>query len=188
MVEDLLWLRRYNLLCPRSWRKEGECNIKLYNDTWFNKSPKTFASPFKHDYTILKFPQDLWTPFITLSELHTETHIYPPQPLIERIDTNIYSPPTPVSLHKSLLTSDGLLLIQYTPEDTFKSYWYLVKVYVDEIEKLNKESRTTGDYYVTLLSRHPLDNNLCHVNAKWWQLWYEYTMHKKYVMYIQLNH
>ena len=35
---------------------------------------------------------------------------------------------------------------------------------------------TTGDYHVTCLSRHPLDNYLCDDNARWWPLWYEYIL------------
>ena len=35
---------------------------------------------------------------------------------------------------------------------------------------------TTGDYHVTCLSRHPLDNYLCDGNARWWPLQYEYIL------------
>ena len=64
-------------------------NIELYNEKLFNKSPKFFAPLFKHDRATLKFPQELRNYFTTLSELHAETHNFPSQSLIERVDTNV---------------------------------------------------------------------------------------------------
>ena len=103
----------------------------MYKEKGFNKPPKTFTPPFKHDHATLKFPQELQNLFTTLFELHAEIHPSPPQHLL-RVETNIYSPPTPSSLYKSLLTSEGLFFIQYTLEDTFKSCWYLVKINYDK--------------------------------------------------------
>ena len=79
-------------------------NIELYNKRLFIKQPKTFTPPFRHDHTTLKlFPQELRTPFTTLSKIHAETYTSPPQPLIERIDTNYCSPPTLTSLQNHFL-------------------------------------------------------------------------------------
>ena len=75
----------------------------MYKEKGFNKPPKTFTPPFKHDHATLKFPQELQNLFTTLFELHAEIHPSPPQHLL-RVETNIYSPPTPSSLYKSLLT------------------------------------------------------------------------------------
>ena len=40
------------------------------------------------------------------------------------------------------------------------------------------DSKRTGDYHVTFLSRHPNDNNICDDNARWWPLWHEYEHDK----------
>ena len=82
-------------------------------------------------------------------------------------------------LYKSLLTSDGLFFIQYAPRDIFKSCWYLVKINNDETKIWNMEARTTDDYHVTFLSRHPSNNHLCDDNERWWPLRYAYVMVKK---------
>ena len=40
-----------------------------------------------------------------------------PQPLLEKVDVEDYFPLTLAALHKSLLNSNGLFFIHYTPED-----------------------------------------------------------------------
>ena len=81
-----------------------------------------------------------------------------------------------LKLHNSLTDSDGLFFIQYFPENTIKSCWFLVQINHIETEIFNMDSKRTGDYHVTFLSRHPNDNNLCDDNARWWPLWYKYKM------------
>ena len=61
--------------------------------------------------------------------MHADTNTIPPLPLIEKSDTDIHSPPSPLDLSKSLSTSDGLFFIRYTPEDTFKQRWFHVQVH-----------------------------------------------------------
>lgn len=39
---------------------------------------------------------------------------------------------------------------------------------------MNLDSKHTGDYYVTFISRHPDDSHLCNQTARWWPLWHEY--------------
>ena len=39
-------------------------------------------------------------------------------------------------------------------------------------------SRTTGNYHVTFVSRHTSDNHLCDDTSYWWPLWYEYVIDK----------
>ena len=65
-------------------------------------------------------------------------------------------------------------LIYYIPKDTFKSCWFLIQNNHNETKVLKMEQRTTGDYHVTFLSRHPSDNHLCDDNKRWRYLWYEY--------------
>ena len=81
---------------------------------------QTFSPQFKHDHATLSFPPAITTPFPSLSNLHHETNTSPPLPLLEQVGDDDRSPPTLAALHKSLLHSDGLFFIQYTPEDTLK--------------------------------------------------------------------
>ena len=96
-------------------------NIELYNEKWFGAPPNTISQPFKHDHFTLSFPSIVPTPFRNLSVLHEETNTSPPVPFIENIDTDDCSPPTPTALSHSLLNSDGIFFIRYTPEGTLKS-------------------------------------------------------------------
>ena len=83
----------------------------------------TFSPPFKHDHATLSFLPAIQTFFSSLSNLHHETNNSPPLPLLENVNDDNRSPPTPATLYKSLLHSGGLFLIQYTPEDTLKPCW-----------------------------------------------------------------
>ena len=139
---------------------------------------QTISPPFKHDYATLFFPSTVPTPFSNLSNLHVKTNTSPPEPLIEYVDTNGCSPPTPAILSHSLLNSDGLFFIRYTPEGTLKSRWFLVQINHEETQVLNMNPRKTGDYYVTFLSRHTSDLHLCDDNSRWWPIWYEYVLDK----------
>ena len=109
-------------------------------------------------------------PLPSLSNLHHETNTYPPLPLLENVDDDDCFPLTPTALHKSLLSSDGLFFIQYTPEDTLKPRWFLVQINMEGTCKLDMEPQTTRDYHVTFLSRHPSDNYLCDDTSRWWPL------------------
>ena len=44
-----------------------------------------------------------------------------------------------------MLRSDGLFFIQYTPEDTLKSRWFVVQINHDETLVLNIKLKTTSD-------------------------------------------
>ena len=99
-------------------------NIELYDDKWFGLPPKTISSQFEHDNATLSFPSVVPTQFSNVSELHEETNTSPLELFIERVDIDDCSPSTPVVLHHSLLTSDGLFFIRYTPEGTLKSRWF----------------------------------------------------------------
>ena len=95
-------------------------NMELYDDTWFDKPPRTSQPFFDDNHPTLAFPDDTLSPFTYVSDLHTNTNTIPPSPVIDTSDTNIISPTSPLVLSKSLSTSDGLFFIRYTPEDTFK--------------------------------------------------------------------
>ena len=114
------------------------------------------------------FPDPQLTPFTSLSDVHTETNIIPPSPLIEKSDTSILSPLTPIVISKSLSTSDGFFFIRCTSEDTFKQRWFLVQVNHVETVILNIHRDTTGDYHVTFLARHSDDKRLCDNKERLW--------------------
>ena len=40
------------------------------------------------------------------------------------------------------------------------------------------DSKRTGDYHVTFISRHLNDNDPCDEKARWWSLWHEYRNDK----------
>ena len=142
-------------------------NIELYNDTWFDKPPRTSQPLFDYTHPTLALQDDTPSPFISVSDLHANTNTIPPSPVIDTSDTTILSPPSPLVLSKSLSTSDGLFFIRYTPEDTFKQRWFLVQVNHVETSILNMDPATTGDYHVTFLARHPDDKHLCDDRARW---------------------
>ena len=95
-------------------------NIDLYNETWFDKPPRTSEQLFDYNHPTFAFPEPQLIPFTSLSDLHAETESIYPSPLIEKSDTDILSPSFPFVLSKSLSTSDGLFFIHYNLEDTFK--------------------------------------------------------------------
>ena len=103
-------------------------NIEVYNDNWFDELLRTSQPLFDYYHPTLAFPDDQLTPFNSLSDLHTDTNTIPPSPLIDKSDTDILSPPSPLVLSKALSSSDGLFSIRYTPENTFKQRWFLVQV------------------------------------------------------------
>ena len=117
-------------------------------------------------------------PFPDIFELHEETNIASPEPLIESVDIDDCYPPTPVALYHSLLTSDSLFFIRYTLEGTLKSRWFLVQINHDETNEFNMNPQTTEDYHVTLLSRYTSDNHLCDDNFRLWSLWYKNVLDK----------
>ena len=135
-------------------------NIELYNETWFGKLPRTSQPLFDYNHPTLTFPEPQLTHFISLSDLNAETKTISPSPLIEKSDTDIISPPSPIVLSKSLLISDGLFFIRCTPKDTFKQRWFLVKMNHEERATLKMQPEATSDYQVTFLARHPADRNL----------------------------
>ena len=90
-------------------------NIELYNEKWFGAPPNTISQPFKHDHFTLSFPSIVPTPFRNLSVLHEETNTSPPAPLIENVDTDDCSPPTPAALsHSAPQLGWSILYLVYT--------------------------------------------------------------------------
>ena len=40
------------------------------------------------------------------------------------------------------------------------------------------DSKNTGDYHVTFISRYPKGNDLCDDKDRWWPLWHKYKNYK----------
>ena len=72
--------------------------------------------------------------FSNLSDLHKEINTSPPEPLIESVYIDDYSPPASAALSHSLLNSDGIFFIRYTSEGTHKSRWFLVQLNHEETQ------------------------------------------------------
>ena len=45
-----------------------------------------------------------------------------------------------------------------------------------ETHILKMDILRTGDYHVTFLSRHPVNNHICDDKARWWTEWREYYL------------
>ena len=58
-------------------------NIDLYNETWFDKPPRTSEQLFDYNHPTLAFPEPQLIPFTSLSDLHAKTESIYPSPLIE---------------------------------------------------------------------------------------------------------
>jgi len=127
---------------------------------------------YAHD--TLKFPDEYFPPFPSVSKLHKEIDTCPPKPLIEPDDYSLSSPFSLLTLHRLLSNSDCLFFIRYILQNAFKPYWFIVQINHAKTTLLNLDSQNTGDYHVTFISRHPDDSNLCDDTARWWPLWHKY--------------
>ena len=141
----------------------------------------TKDSSFTYTHDTLKFPEKSLLSFPSMLELHDETNTCSPNLLLATDDYSLPSPPSPLTLHNFLTDSDCLFFIQYLPENAVKSCWFLIQINHIETELLNMDSKSTGDYHVTFISRHPNDNDLCDETVRWWPLWYEYKNDKNNV-------
>ena len=71
-------------------------NIELYNDTWIDKPPRISQPLFDYNHLTLAFPDDQLTPFTSLSDFHAGTNTIPSSPFIDKSDTDILSPHSPL--------------------------------------------------------------------------------------------
>ena len=101
-------------------------NIELYSETLFSKPPAISCQPFLHNHNTLSFPSDAPSHFPILVSFHKDTNTSPSTPLLDDGINIDISPPSSFSLYESILRSNGLFFIQYTPENTLKSLWVLV--------------------------------------------------------------
>ena len=95
-------------------------NIDLYNETWFDKPPRTSEQLFDYNHPTLAFPEPQLTLFTSLSNFYAETENIYPSPLIEKYGTDIFSSSSPFVLSKPLSISNSIFFIRYISEDTFK--------------------------------------------------------------------
>ena len=135
-------------------------NIELYNETWFDKPPRTSKTLFDYKYSTVVFLEHHLSTFTSSSDLHAETKTISPSPFIEKSDTDIIFPTFPKVLSESLSASDCLFFIRYTLEDNFKQRWFLVQVNHVASTILNTQPETTGYYHVIFLARNPDDKIL----------------------------
>ena len=143
----------------------------MYNEKWFSKPIPTSAPPIMYQHDTLTFSNDIPLSFPSVSDLHKGKKTCPPTPILEKDNDLLSSSPSPLTLHNSLTHSDCLFFIRYIPEHTLKATWFLVHINHAETTTLNMNSKTTGDYHVTFMSRHPDDVKLCDDKAHWWPLW-----------------
>ena len=149
-------------------------DIELHNEIFFIKPLHASTPKLVNDHDTLQFPNAPFPGSPSVSELHQETDTYPPITSIGPDDYSLSSFPSPLTLHRLLSNSDYLFFICYIPENTFKLCWFLVQINHAETTLLNLDSKHTGDYHVTFISRNPDDSHLCCNTARWWPLWHEY--------------
>ena len=149
-------------------------DIELYNKKWFNKPLRTSNPKLVYDHDTLQFPDAYFPASPSVSELHQKTDTCPPTPSIKPDDYSLSSALSPLTLHRSLSNSDCLFFIRYIPENIFKPCWFLVQINPAETTLLNLDSKHTGYYRVTFISRYPDDSLLCDDTTCWWSLWHEY--------------
>lgn len=170
-------LFKLNLCSPRQPFKNA-LHIELYNEKWFNTPIPTTDSPITYDHDTLKFPDKSPLPFPYVLELHKETNTCPTKVLLAIEDYSLSPTPSRFILNNFLTDSNCLFFIQYLPENTLTSCWFLVQINHIETTLFNMNSKRTDDYHVTLTSQYPNDNNLCDDKARWWPLWHEYKNDK----------
>ena len=91
-------------------------NIELYNDTWFDKPPRTSQPLFDYNHPTLALQDDTLSPFTSVSDLHANTHTIPPSPVIDTSDTDILSPPSPLVYQNLCLHLMGYSSSDILPE------------------------------------------------------------------------
>ena len=98
---DTMYLNQSYFLIVNILRKG--LNIEIYNETWFDKPPRTSKPLFEYDHPALAFPECPPTLFPSVSDLHDDSTTPCVQPLIEQFpDTDILSPLSPLVLFNSL--------------------------------------------------------------------------------------
>ena len=107
-----------------------------------------------------------------MSELNKETNICSPKSL--HVTEGYSLPPTPLTLHDSLTDFDCLFFIWYLPENTLKECCFLVQINHIDTALLDMNSKRTGYYHATFISRHTKDSCLCDDTDSWWPLWHQY--------------
>ena len=145
-----------------------DLHIELHNKKYVNKPLQISIIPFTYQHVTLKLSNESLPSFSSVIELHKKTNTCLPQPLFEKVDAIFSNPLSLLALHKPLATTDCLFFIQYIPEDTIKSRWFFVQVNCHGTKIFRMDLLRTGDYYITLLSRHPADRHLYDDVVRWW--------------------
>lgn len=141
--------------------------IELYNEKWFDNPLKTLIQSFIYKRDTPQKPTESISSFPSVVKLQDETNTCPPTPLLESIDDNIATPPSPLTLHKSLVTT-YCLFMQYMQQNKIKPRWFLAQMNHIGTTILKMNSSRTGNYHVTFLSRHPADKYLYDDAVRWW--------------------
>ena len=116
-----------------------------------------------------------------MSVFYKETDTCSPKPLFEQEDYSLSPFPSLLILHHSLANSNFLFFIQHVPENTLKPCWFFIQINHTETSLLDLDSKNTGDFHFTFISRHPFDSHLCDNTTRWWSLWHEYKNNKNNV-------
>ena len=132
-------------------------HIELYNEKWLNKLILTSVPPTTYNHDTIQFPDKSPLTFPSVSELHNETNTCSPKTLLATENYSLSPPPSPLTLHNSLTNSGCLFFFRYFPENTLKVCWFLVQINHVETTFFNMNSKRTGDYHVTFISRYLKD-------------------------------
>lgn len=162
-------------------------HIEAYNQEWFDTKPTLplpLAPVIEHK-SITSIDKLAFLPHVpTIDELNQDTS-----------DTQLFEPtipspyPLPTIEHQSIITipsipdltnsinlsTDKLIFIQYTPENTLRPKWFLVQVDMDLTLANDVSFASTGIYVCSFLARHPSDITKTDERSRWWPDWYSYT-------------
>ena len=89
-------------------------------------------------------------------------------PLLEEIEVQSKC----ISHNDILQSKDRLFFINYTPQRTLRSWWYLFQVDLAGTPESNPNPKEQGIYYCMILAKHPENQGKIYEISRWWPEWY----------------
>ena len=150
---DIRYLNKSHPLITHPFEKK--LNIKSYHETHFS-SPHLLTPPkFYYNHESLKFVDSpSTTVYLSMIELHRETHTVPPTPVGNPRSLSKPTPYSPAELFNRITSTCILFFIQYILEDSIRPRWFLVRIELELSYSLDLQPESIGNYLVVFLARH----------------------------------
>ena len=144
-------------------------NISLHNSKFYSSTPSTVSLNFDYSNKILTFPENSGiSHYLSMKVIHSNagTNLTTIIPMSSPFTTVIYFAPS--KWHTHIQSCSTLFFVQYIPDNTISSRWFLVQVlpvtkYFSDDTWIN-----TGMYRISYLVRHPADQFLPDDLTRWW--------------------